>query len=155
MKARISFNEMPKGFLDGMFKIVSQTHRSGLDPKLLELVNYRVSQINGCAFCLDMHFKDAIHCGESQQRLHGLAAWRETPYFTEQERAALRLADALTIHCEADDETYAEVETYFSKEEIAWLTLAIGTINTWNRLNITFRTVAGDYVPGKFEIAAS
>ncbi|WP_119080735.1 carboxymuconolactone decarboxylase family protein [Chitinophaga alhagiae] len=145
MEPRISYQDTPKGFMDGLLKTGSFVRSSGLNAQLQELVYYRVSQINGCAFCIDMHYKDAIHRGESEQRLHGLAAWRETPYYTEAERAALAYADALTIHCDADDEVYEALTAHFSREDIANLTLAIATINTWNRLNKAFRTVAGNY----------
>jgi AhpD family alkylhydroperoxidase len=150
MEPRITFQDARKGILDGLFKTGSHLSKSGLDINLLELINYRVSQINGCAFCLDMHHKDAIHRGETEQRLHGLAAWRETPYYTEPERAALALADSLTIECEVDDLIFEGLTRHFSKEQIADLTLAVATINSWNRLNITFRSTAGNYQPGQF-----
>lgn len=153
MEARITFHDTPKGFMETLFKVGGYIHNSGLDYKLHELINYRVSQINGCAFCLDMHSKDAIAAGESQQRLHGLAAWRETPYFSPAERAALAFAEELTQQCDVSDETYSDVADYFSKPEIANLALAVSTINTWNRLNKAFKTVAGGYVPGSYKVS--
>ena len=145
MEARISFQDTPKGFMDGLMKVGMYLRTSGLDGTLQELINYRVSQINGCAFCLDMHHKDAIEAGESQQRLHGLAAWRESPYYTEAERAALAFAEDLTQKCNVCDTVYEALRPHFSNADIANLTLAVSSINTWNRLNKAFRTVAGNY----------
>ena len=150
MEQRLSFQEAPKGYMECLFKLGGYIHKSGMDKKLHELINYRVSQINGCAYCLDMHHKDAVAAGETQQRLHGLAAWRESPYYTEAERAALAFAEELTVKCDASDATYHDLQACFSKAEIANLALAITTINTWNRLNIAFRTIPGGYVPGQF-----
>ena len=150
MKQRISIQETPKGFLDGLMKTGMFIGSSGLDHKLLHLLAYRVSQINGCAFCLDMHHKDAIHGGETEQRLHGLPAWRETPWYSESERAALQFAEALTIECETDDATYEVMTEHFSKEEIAKLALAIATTNSWNRLNKVFLTTPGTYEVNQF-----
>jgi AhpD family alkylhydroperoxidase len=151
MTQRISFQETPKGFLDGLMKISSFIGSSNLDPKLLHMLEYRVSQINGCAYCLDMHHKDAIHAGETEQRLHGLPAWRESPWYSEAERAALQFAEALTTRCEADDATYEALTRHFSKEQIATLALTVATINSWNRLNQAFRTTPGTYTPGMFK----
>jgi AhpD family alkylhydroperoxidase len=122
---------------------------SRLEPALLELVKFRASQINGCAYCLDMHSKDARARGESEQRLHTLNAWRETPFFTARERAALAWTEAITLISEthAPDSVYAEVRQQFDDEEMVDLTLAIVTINGWNRLAIAFRQVPGDYQP--------
>jgi AhpD family alkylhydroperoxidase len=145
MKQRISFFEVPKGMLEGLMNVDAPVKNSTLDIKLQELIKCRVSQINGCAFCLDMHHKDAIHHGETEQRLHGLNAWRETPYYTPAERAALEFAEALTIRCDTSDEIYDELTRHFSKDEIACLALQIATINSWNRLNKAFRTTPGTY----------
>jgi AhpD family alkylhydroperoxidase len=150
MKQRISLQEIPKGFLDGLLKTSMFITNSGLDHKLLHLLAYRVSQINGCAFCLDMHHKDAIHGGETEQRLHGLPAWRESPWYSEPERAALQLAEALTTHCETDDATYEALSRHFNKEEICKLALAIATTNSWNRLNKVFLTTPGTYQVQQF-----
>ncbi len=147
MEARISMQEMPNGFIESLLKVGGYIRKSGLDGKLQELINYRVSQINGCAFCLDMHHKDAVHAGETEQRLHGLAAWRECPYYTDAERAALAFAEELTEECEVTDETYGHLAEFYSKAEIAHISLAVGMINTWNRLNKAFRTIAGNYQP--------
>ena len=126
-----------------------------LDHKLLNLVRMRASQINGCDYCIDMHSKDARAIGETEQRLYGLDAWRETPYYSPRERAALEWTEALTLVSEthAPDDVFERVREQFSEDELAHLTLAIVAINGWNRLNIAARTVPGDYVAGS--LAAS
>lgn len=147
MKERIFQHDLPKGIYDGTMKSELYLTKSGLDIKLLELLKYRVSQINGCAYCLDMHHKDAIHLGESELRLHSLAAWRECPFYSDQERAALSFAEALTLASQKDidDELFGEMERFFTKSEIANITLAITQINTWNRFNKVFKPVPGNY----------
>lgn len=147
MEARISFGDVNKGFSDGLFKTGAYL-RQGVDAKLHELINTRMSQINGCAYCLDMHFKDAIHNGEDAQRLYSLPAWRETPYYSEAERAALAFAEALNAN-HMDDEIYDELAKHFSKEQIADIALSVAMIGTWNKLNIAFRTVPGGYTVGQ------
>lgn len=149
MEQRISLQELPQGFMEVLMKSGYYVNHSGLDPKLLRLIYQRVSQINGCAFCLDMHHKEALQLGESELRLHSLPAWRECPYYSEQERAALSLAETLTLASRhsVDDSLYHSLTEVFSKDEIANLTLAIAMINTWNRLNKTFRPVPGNYQP--------
>jgi AhpD family alkylhydroperoxidase len=126
---------------------------SRLEPALLELVRMRASQINGCAYCLDMHSKDARAEGETEQRLYCLDAWREAPFYSDRERAALAWTEAITLISEdhAPDEVYDEVSKRFSEEELVNLTLAIATINGWNRLAIGFRAVPGDYKPGSIK----
>src|ERR671923_866042 len=121
-----------------------------VEMSVLELVKLRTSQINGCAHCIDMHTKDARAMGETEQRLYGLSAWRETPYYSARERAALEWTEALTLVAETHvpDEVYEHVREQFSEEELAHLSLAIVSINGWNRLNVATRTVPGDYVPG-------
>jgi AhpD family alkylhydroperoxidase len=123
---------------------------SRLEPGLLDLVRMRASQINGCAYCLDMHSKDARAAGETEQRLYALDAWRETPFYTERERAALAWTEAVTLIREghASDEVYHEVKAHFTEEELVALTLAIVAINGWNRLCIGFRVEPGTYQPG-------
>ncbi len=122
---------------------------SGLDPLLLDLVRMRASQINGCAYCLDMHSKDARAAGETEQRLYALNAWRETPFYTDRERAALAWTEALTLIGEghAPDDVYDELHKHFTDEEVVGLTLAIVSINGWNRLAIGFRAQPGTYQP--------
>lgn len=120
-----------------------------LEPSLMELVRMRASQINGCAYCLDMHSKDARAEGETEQRLYTLSGWRETPFFTDRERAALDWTEALTLITEghASDEVYEAVKQQFSDEELVNLSVAIIAINGWNRLAIGFRNVPGEYQP--------
>lgn len=152
MEQRIAFTDTTKGLFDGLFKTEMYLKKSGLDLKLQELLKYRVSQINGCAYCLDMHHKEAISLGETEQRLHSLAAWKECPYYSEKERAALAYAEAVTnLHQQGiTDALFETLTQHFTKAEIADLTLAIANINSWNRLNISFRTVPGNYKVGQF-----
>jgi AhpD family alkylhydroperoxidase len=123
----------------------------GLEPNLLHLVKLRVSQINGCAYCIDMHWKDLRALGEGEQRLYGLNAWEESPYYSERERAALAYAEAVTRISEghASDAVYDKARGQFNEKEISDLTLAITTINAWNRIAISSRTPAGSYKVGE------
>jgi AhpD family alkylhydroperoxidase len=125
--------------------------QSRLEPALIQLVKIRASQINGCAYCIDMHSKDARAEGETEQRIYALSAWEETPFFTDRERAALALTEAVTLIGEdhVPDAVYEKARKSFSEEELVNLTLAIITINGWNRLAITFRMVPGEYEPGR------
>jgi len=150
MQARIDVMRVNPGILQAMFGLERQIRQSSLDHRLLDLVKMRASQINGCAYCLDMHSKDARANGETEQRLYGLSAWRETPYFSERERAALEWTEALTLVAETGvpDDVYERVRPQFSEDELAHLSLAIVAINGWNRLNVAARTVPGSYVPG-------
>jgi AhpD family alkylhydroperoxidase len=136
----------PNG-LEAMLGLEHAVRRSGLDPLLLELVKLRASQVNGCAYCLDMHSKDARAQGENEQRLHVLSAWREAPFYSPRERAALAWCEALTSLPEAGapDDVFADLEAQFSPEEIAALTFQIVAINGWNRLAVGLRTPVGDY----------
>jgi AhpD family alkylhydroperoxidase len=130
----------------------------GLEHSLLELVKTRASQINGCAYCIDMHTKDARAAGETEQRLYALSAWRETPFFSDRERAALEWTEALTLISEnvVSDELYEYVRSQFAEQEIVNLTMAVITINGWNRLAIPFRSVPGSYqVPSGSHASAS
>ncbi|HEY9622490.1 MAG TPA: carboxymuconolactone decarboxylase family protein, partial [Crinalium sp.] len=122
---------------------------SGIHPTLLELIKIRASQINGCAFCIDMHTKDARLNGETEQRIYALNAWRETPFFTPEERAVLAFTEAVTLIAthSVSDEIYDEVSRYFTPDEIINLLMAIATINSWNRIAITTRMVPGSYEP--------
>lgn len=124
---------------------------SGLEPTLVHLVKLRTSQINGCAYCIDMHWKDLRAAGESEQRLYGLDAWEESPYYSERERAALAWAEAVTRVGEGHvpDAVFARVRPHFDDKALADLTVAIGLINMWNRLAISFRTPAGAYQPAR------
>jgi AhpD family alkylhydroperoxidase len=122
---------------------------SGLDLTVFELVKTRASQINGCAYCIDMHTKDARANGETEQRLYALSAWRETPFFTDKERAALALTEAVTLVAETHvpDDVVEEAQRHFDEAELSQLVFAIVTINAWNRLAITARTPVGGYQP--------
>jgi AhpD family alkylhydroperoxidase len=150
MKARIDLMHVNPGVIQAMLGLERQVRQAGFDAGLLDLVRTRASQINGCAYCLDMHTKDARAKGETEQRLYGLDAWRETPYFSPRERAALEWTEALTIVSETrvPDDVYEQVREQFSENELVHLSLAIVAINGWNRLNIAARTVPGDYVAG-------
>ena len=153
MKARIDFGTADSKAIQMLLGIERHIAASRLESKLLNLVKMRASQINGCAFCLDMHSKDARAEGETEQRLYSLNAWAEAPYYTDRERAALEWTEAVTVLSEghAPDDIYAKVRAKFSENEIVALTLAISMINTWNRLNVAFRTEAGGYRPGMFK----
>ena len=148
MEPRMKFDVAPKAY-QALAAMQAYVDRCGLERPLLELVKMRASQINGCAFCLDMHSKDARAMGETEQRLYGLSAWRETPFYTDRERAALEWTEAITLIAEnhAPDELYERVKQHFTPEELANLTVAITTINAWNRLSIAFRAVPGAYTP--------
>lgn len=128
--------------------------KNTLDKTLSELVKIRVSQINGCAYCLDMHCKDARALGETEQRLHSLIAWRETNFFSEKERAALAWAEANTLihQNEIDDQLYQSTREHFSEEQLVDLTLVITTINSWNRIAISFKPEVGGYQVGDFDL---
>ncbi|MEZ5073923.1 MAG: carboxymuconolactone decarboxylase family protein [Solirubrobacterales bacterium] len=145
---RLDYSSILPAGLKGMLGLERAVHESSLEPELLELVRQRASQINGCAYCLDMHSKDARARGEDEQRLHVLAAWREAPFYSERERAALAWCESLTRLPEtgAPDADYAPLVELFSEEEIAALTYAIVAINGWNRLAVGFRSPVGDYV---------
>ncbi len=132
--------------MQGLEKYVAEC---GLEQSLLELVRTRASQINGCAYCLDMHTKDARANGESEQRLYALPAWKEAPFYTERERAALLWTEALTLIAanHVSDEVYEQVRQHFSEAELINLTLAVVAINGWNRIAISFRSLPGSYRP--------
>ena len=151
MEQRINFQEKGPNALKTLFHTGAYLKKSLIEEKLQELVDFRVSQINGCAYCLDMHSKDARAHGETEQRLYAVSAWRETPFFTDRERAALAWAEAVTA-CHVPDETYARVKAQFTDEELVDLTLVVSTINTWNRFNIAFHNQAavGTYRVGQF-----
>src|SRR4051812_8605511 len=136
MEQRIAFTDAKKGFFDGLYKIGQYLRQSGLDHQLMELIKTRVSQINGCAYCLDMHWKDAIAMGEREQRLYSLPAWKETPYYSAAERAVLAYTEAVTHIPQQDvsEEIFIELSKHYNKAEIADITMAIISINSWNRL---------------------
>lgn len=151
MEQRVNYQEKGQGALKTLFHTGAYLKKSSIEEKLQELVFFRVSQINGCAYCLDMHAKDARAHGENEQRLYAMSAWRETPFFTDRERAALAWAEAVTA-CDVPDETYTRVKEQFTDEELVDLTLAVSTINTWNRFNIAFPVpgAVGTYRVGQF-----
>ncbi|HET7189122.1 MAG TPA: carboxymuconolactone decarboxylase family protein [Gemmatimonadaceae bacterium] len=122
---------------------------SGLEPSLIELIKLRASYMNGCAYCVDMHSKDARVDGETEQRIYAVPVWRETPFFSDRERAALAFTEAVTAIGQAGvpDDVYDEAKRFFSQDELVKLTMAIVTINAWNRVAITFRTEPGTYQP--------
>ena len=153
MKSRIDLMHVSAGIIQAMLGLERQVRQAHLDSTLLDLVRMRASQINGCAYCLDMHSKDARANGESEQRLFGLDAWRETPYYSARERAALEWTEALTLVADTHvpDEVFERAREQFSENELAHLSLAVVAINGWNRLNVAARTVPGDYVPGSVE----
>lgn len=148
MTQRLNYREANTQAIRGMFSLEEAARTCGLEQSLLELVRMRASQINGCAYCLDMHSKDARAEGESEQRLHTLIAWRETPFFNERERAALAWTEALTLISKNDvpDALYSNAREHFSESELVALTIAVIAINGWNRLAISFRTPPGSYV---------
>ncbi|MEE1656688.1 carboxymuconolactone decarboxylase family protein [Microvirga sp. CF3062] len=143
MKARLIPFEVAPQALKPMIELEKTLKNSGLELKLIELVKTRASQINGCAYCIHMHTKDTRANGETEERLYLLSAWRESPLYSDRERAALAWAEALTLVAEthAPDEDYAELKQHFTPAEQVNLTLLIGAINAWNRLAIGFRSV--------------
>lgn len=157
MSARINAFEKGKGAFIALFGLNAYLNKSSLEKNLIELIDYRVSQINGCAYCLDMHSKDLRHGGETEQRIYMISAWRETDLYTPREKAALAWAEAVTElkDREVSDEVYEIARKEFSDEELVDLTLAVTMINTWNRFNIAFRTPAGSYQPGQFASAGA
>jgi AhpD family alkylhydroperoxidase len=153
MKTRIDFTRISMQSLKPLFALGAQVEASGLEHALLELVKMRSSQLNGCAYCLDMHSKDARAAGETEQRLYLLDAWRETSLYSERERAALAWTEAVTRVADGHvpDSVYDEASNHFTEDELVALTLAIVAVNGWNRLNIAFRMEAGNYRPGMFK----
>lgn len=146
---RLDYRKIGNEGVRGLREVEIYLSKCGLDHSLRELIKMRVSQINGCAYCLDMHSKDAIKMGETVQRIIGLDAWKEAPYYTEKERAALAWAEAVTLISENDvsDELYEMVRKHFDEEELMNLNLAVIAINCWNRMAIPFRAEAGSYQP--------
>jgi AhpD family alkylhydroperoxidase len=149
MEPRIDVTKyLGSGMGRAMLTLSGETTKQ-LDRRLFELVKIRASQINGCAYCIDMHTKDARLAGESEQRIYALSAWHETPFFTDRERAALEWTEALTRIAEthASDEIFARVSAHFSEAELVALTFGVVVINCWNRLAISLRAVPGSYQP--------
>jgi AhpD family alkylhydroperoxidase len=151
MEPRINYLKAGRGVYEAMLGLEKYLHQCGLEESLIDLIKLRASQINGCAYCIDMHWKDLRSLGESEQRLYGLDAWEESPYYTDRERAALAWTEAVTKIREghAPDEVYENAAKQFTEKELADLTLAITTINAWNRLAIAARSVPGTYQSAK------
>ena len=151
MEPRFNGYKAAPGAYKAMIGLEEYLHRSGLEEGLLHLIKLRASQINGCAYCLDMHWKDLRAIGETEQRLYSLDAWRECPWYSERERAALAWTEAVTLvaNGHVPDGVYQQVKPHFTEKELADLTLAIATINSWNRLSIASRTEPGTYQPRK------
>jgi len=141
---------LAQGAYKGMIALESYLASCSIESKLVHLLKLRASQLNGCAFCIDMHWKDLRAIGETEQRLYGLDAWEESPYYTERERAALRWTEAITFVADGHvaDAEYEAVKQQFSAQEIADLTVVATVINAWNRIAIASRTPAGSYKPG-------
>lgn len=150
--ARLNIMKFPDLF-KAMGGLAAGFENSSLEPALLELVKVRASQINGCGFCLDMHTKDARLEGETEQRLYLVSVWRETPIYSEREKAALAWTEALTKleNQQVPDDVYRQASAQFNEDELARLTLAVIAINGWNRLNIAFNTVPGNYKAGSLK----
>jgi AhpD family alkylhydroperoxidase len=149
MEQRINYGRVAPEGLRALGELETYLRGSRLEPGLLNLVKTRASELNGCAYCLDMHTKDARAGGETEQRLYALPAWHETPFYTDRERVALGWTDALTLISQGpvSDTLYQEARRHFSEKELVDLTLALVAINGWNRLSIAFRTVPGTYQP--------
>jgi len=157
MKPRLSYAKAAPGAYEAMDALEHYLDKCGLDRRLLLLVQLRASQVNGCAYCLDMHWKDLVASGEKEQRLYSLDAWRECPYYTDRERAALAWTEAVTLVSQGHvpDAVYEEARRQFSEKELCDLTLAAATINAWNRLSIAARVVPGTYQPAKAAATAA
>ncbi|HYV66884.1 MAG TPA: carboxymuconolactone decarboxylase family protein [Myxococcales bacterium] len=156
MKPRINIGAVSPNAYRAMLGLEKFIHESSIEPRLAHLLKMRASQINGCAYCLDMHSKDARAEGETEQRLYGLDAWREAPYYGERERAALEWVEALTLVAESHvpDEVYERARRQFSEAELVELAMIAVAINGWNRLAIAFRAEAGTYQPPKKPVSA-
>ncbi len=152
MQPRLNFSKVSPEASKAMLGLETCIARGSIERPLIELVKMRASQINGCAFCLDMHSKDARAAGENEQRLYALDAWRETPFYTARERAALAWTETLTLVAETHvpDAEYDAARSEFSEQELVDLTLTIVAINGWNRIEVGFRAVPGTYQPAKF-----
>ena len=149
MEPRLNPYKIAPGGYQAIAALQKYVDASGLEKPLFELVRLRASQINGCAYCIDMHTKDARTAGESEQRLYLLSAWRESSFYSARERAALEWTEAVTLVSETHvpDDVYDRAKAQFKPEELVNLTLAIAAINTWNRLSVAFRAVPGSYQP--------
>jgi AhpD family alkylhydroperoxidase len=157
MQRRIDYGKAAPGALKAMYAVNNYVKTCGLEHSLLELVKIRASQLNNCAYCLDMHTKDARLAGETEQRIYCLSAWRETSFYTDRERAALAWTESLTLLSQNDvsDELYEEARQHFTEEELVNLSMAVILINGWNRLAVPFRTEPGSYQPSVRTVTAA
>ena len=158
MQARLQVDKVAPDALKAVLQVQAYiNNHSGLEPSLLNLIYLRASQINGCAWCIDMHTKDARALGETEQRLYAVSAWRDTPFFTDRERAALEWTEVVTLIAKdhVRDEVYERAKKHFNEKELVNLTLAVTQINVWNRLNIAFRNVPGSYQPNVQQLKKS
>jgi AhpD family alkylhydroperoxidase len=157
MHPRLELDKVAPDALKAVLQVSAYiNNHSGLEPTLLNLIYLRASQINGCAWCIDMHTKDARALGETEQRLYEVSAWWDAPFYSDRERAALAWTEAVTrIEGRVADEVYEEAKKHFSDRELVNLTLAITQINVWNRFNVAFRNVAGSYQPNVRELKKS
>src|ERR1700733_3278010 len=151
MQARLNYGQTAPGVYDAMEGLEKYLGQCGMEESMLHLIRLRASQINGCAYCLDMHWKDLRAIGENEQRLYSLDAWRECPYYTDRERAALAWTEAVTLIAQdhVPDAVYQEARSHFSEKELSDLTLSVAAINAWNRLSIASRIVPGGYQPAR------
>jgi AhpD family alkylhydroperoxidase len=147
----LDYGKAAPGVTRAMGGLESYLRECGIEPELRELVKLRASQINGCAYCVDMHYLDARANGETEQRLSALAVWQEAPFFTDRERAALLWTEKVTLLAldHVPDAVYEQVRPHFTDEELVNLTLVIAAINAWNRLSVSFRAMPGHYTPRK------
>ncbi len=157
MEPRISYTRYSPNALHAMYALEKHLKSSTIEEKLLHLIKLRASQINGCAYCIDMHALDARALGDTEQRLYALSAWRETPFFTPRERAALEWTESLTLisQTHVPDDVYEAARKEFTENELVDLTYAVATINAWNRLAISMRAVPGQYRPAERKAAAT
>ena len=151
MQARMNYGQVAPGAVKAIQGLEAYNRNCSIEPDLRELVKLRASQINGCAYCVDMHSLDARALGETEQRLYALPVWQDTPFFSERERAALLWAEKLTLLAvdHVPDEIYEQVRPHFTDEELADLTMVISAINVWNRFSVAFRAVPGHYRPAR------
>jgi AhpD family alkylhydroperoxidase len=151
MEPRLNVYDLAPEGVKALLALETFVRNSGLEKHLIHLVKLRASQINGCAYCLDMHTKDARAAGETEQRLYCLSAWRECPFYTDRERAALEWTEAVTLVADTHvpDDVYDRARAHFTDKELATLNFAVVAINAWNRIAVTFRAPVGTYQPGK------
>ena len=154
-KPRLDLAHVSSAAMHAQLGMEAYVRGSSLEHSLVELIKLRASMINGCAYCVDMHTKDARFAGETEQRLYAVSVWKETPFFSARERAALAWTDALTdiAHAGVPDALYEQVSTQFNEREMVDLTMAVVTINGWNRLSVSLRAPVGDYTPGTHSIS--